>query len=475
MQLHSAAALVGLAAFALPASAQGSFTNLGPSFSFPTAVSADGSIIAGDNQFEFFVWNETDGGTLIGGSPGGNGGAGDASLAWDASALTGTRLNPSNGLQEMQRYDIESGTWTTTGNLGASSGSSAGSGWGTSGDGQVSVGLGWISAGNAHGTSWSATTGLVDLGSTVANRSSRANACDYDGNVIVGWQDGVTGFRQGAIWVDGTQFKISLGGNQMGELGVVSGDGVWAGGKGVFANGGQAYIWSQDSGVINLGHLDPTYDGSTTGLSADGKRAVGFDRPFGPALFGRGFYWTQATGMVDLNNLAANLGINTQGVTMSLPLDISADGRTIVGAGLGPGGATGWRLVLPEQDCGFQGYGYGLGLANELVLTGDGPLTPGTTVELSVANAFGDNAVLALSTGQSEFPLLGSLTALLDLGGLIGIFPMTPTGGRALFAAPLPTSPSLAGAILYGQSFAAEPTQPGLVAASNGMRVTFCP
>lgn len=465
-----AAAALALA----PASAlaQGDFTILGPNL-FAESVSADGSVIVGEETgIGYFLWTETGGLVSIGGSPG-EGAGGQPSIDWDAKVVSGTAPNSVAGTTEISRYDIGSGQWVNLGGIGGQSGTSVSSGWGLSGDGKVSVGLGWINAGGAHGVRWDAASGLQDLGSTVPDRSSRANAADFDGDVIVGWQDSSTGFRQGAIWVDGTQTLVTQGFQQMGELGCVSADGQWAGGVGVGSNGEQAYLYNPTQGVVNLGHINPTYDGGTTGVSADGKVAVGFDRPFGPALFGRGFYWTQATGMVDLNTLAASLGINTQGVTMSLPLGISADGRTIVGAGLG-GGAVGWRLRLPEPDCGYVGYGYGGSAANELVLTGAGTPAVNGQVRLVTTNAFGDNAFLALATAGGQLPF-GDLVLRLDAAGLIDIYPMLPGAQGATFQATVPNNPALAGVTLFAQSFAFEPGQPSLLAASNGLKVIFCP
>jgi hypothetical protein len=39
--------------------------------------------------------------------------------------------------------------------------------------------------------------------------------------------------------------------------------------------------------------------------------------------------------MINLNDFVASQGVNTEGVTLALPLGISADGRTIVGLGSG--------------------------------------------------------------------------------------------------------------------------------------------
>jgi hypothetical protein len=472
MNRSSAVAALVIAAASTPALAQGDFTILGPDL-FPGSVSGDGSVITGEvSGVGYFLWTEAGGLVPIGGSPG-QGAGGQPTIDWDATVVSGTAPNPVTGTTELSRYDIASGQWVNLGGIGGQSGSSVSSGWGLSGDGSVSVGLGWVNAGGAHAIRWTADGGTQDMGSSVPDRSSRANAADFDGDVIVGWQDSQFGFRQGAVWVNGNQFLITQGGQQMGELGCVSADGQWSGGVGVFSNGQQAYLFNPTQGVVNLGHLQPTFDGGTTGLSADGKVAIGFDRPFGPALFGRGFYWTKETGMVDLNSLASSLGIDTQGVTMSLPLGISPDGRTIVGAGLGSG-AVGWRLVLPEPACGYVGYGYGGAAANELVLTGEGSPAVNGNVELVATNAFGDTGFLALGFNDGELPL-GNLVLRLDALSLIDIYLMAPGPLGATFQATLPNNPALAGAAVFAQAFAVEPTQPGQLAASNGLKVTICP
>ena len=72
-----------------------------------------------------------------------------------------------------------------------------------SGDGKVVVGLGWDTRSVARAFRWEESTGMVNLGSTVADRSSRADAVSGDGKVVVGFQEHTSGFWQGARWVDG--------------------------------------------------------------------------------------------------------------------------------------------------------------------------------------------------------------------------------------------------------------------------------
>ena len=62
----------------------------------------------------------------------------------------------------------------------------------TSADGKVVVGLAWNGCNFARAFRWEESTGMVDLGSTVAGRSSRANGVSGDGRVVVGWQEHAT-------------------------------------------------------------------------------------------------------------------------------------------------------------------------------------------------------------------------------------------------------------------------------------------
>ncbi|MET3537130.1 T9SS type A sorting domain-containing protein [Chryseobacterium limigenitum] len=67
-------------------------------------------------------------------------------------------------------------------------------------------------------------------------------------------------------------------------------------------------------------------------------------------MTGEGFIWTQAGGRVNLNDYATSVGVNTQGVTMSLPLAISEDGKKIAGIGMNSASQTvAFYLQLPDE------------------------------------------------------------------------------------------------------------------------------
>lgn len=294
-----------------------------------TGFSADGSRGIGSvGTTSYWRWTPGGGQESIGGTAS----AGNARLSNDGTTAVGTAINPGNNLAEISRYDWASNGWTTLGSLGSSSGTSASTGWGISGDGSTLVGLGWISAGTAHAIYHRNGT-LTSLGSTVTGRSSRANGANLDGTTIVGWQDGSTGFRQGAVWVNGTQTLIfDTANNPMGEASDVSADGQWVTGSGVSSNNFEAWRWSQATGYQSLGA--PLVAGDRmagVAISDDGNTIVGFSRPFGPATQGRGFLWRNGIGLVNLTTYAQSLGINTLGENLSLPLAMSADGNTIGG------------------------------------------------------------------------------------------------------------------------------------------------
>lgn len=353
LRVMKAGTAVGLLGVCGAAQGQGlSFFNLGAGAS-PSGASADGSVVAGTNATQYFRWTPGGGTQLIGGS---STAGGRASISADGRFIGGTVANSSTGLFEMGRYDAVGGSWQALGGIGGVSGSSVSSGWGMSADGQNVVGLGWVNAGSAHAVQWRASTGVMsDLGSTVAGRSSRANAVNADGTVVAGWQDGATGFRQAAVWTNGVQQVLTApNGNPLSEAGAISTSGVWVtGGGNASATGGQPWRWSQGGGVEILTSIfNPTWSGSGTGIADDGT-IVGFMRPFGPALFGEGFIWTPSGGMVNLTTFAVGLGVPVPSdVVLSLPLGISSDGKTIFGQGRSASGGIGWVITIPSPWSG---------------------------------------------------------------------------------------------------------------------------
>ncbi|MFP3597487.1 T9SS type A sorting domain-containing protein [Chryseobacterium sp. SIMBA_029] len=286
-----------------------------------------------------FKWDAANGLVQIGNLTNGYPAAGRTLISGDGTKIASSVTNPNTNFNEIATYDTGTAAWTNHGGLVPTGwDGSVSSTWGMTADGNTIVGLGWLTAGSAHAVKWDAVNGVTDLGSIIAGRSSRANAVNTDGTVIVGWQDEDNGTRSGAKWVNGVESFITDGnGDNVGEAGGVSADGNTI----IGAAMPNPYVWSATAGLVYITHPNSSafFRGGATGISADGRRVVGFFRPFAaPPMSGEGFIWTSAAGRINLNDYAAGLGINTQGVTMSLPLAISGDGKKIAGVGTNASG-----------------------------------------------------------------------------------------------------------------------------------------
>lgn len=335
--------------------AGGTYYNLGSGFTVTGVSNCENLVAAGYNGAQYFVWTVGGGLQLVGGTAPGGGVGGSARVSDDGGRFSGTFLNPASTFHELSYYDVAGGTWVPLGGIGAPCSTEISSGWGISGDGLSVVGLGWLTCSPAHATQFIGGS-TIDLGSTVPGRSTRANGCDGDGSVVAGWQDSSTGFRQGAIWDNGVQtlMTFAVGGGAAGEAQDLSADGSVVVGSGVGANGNQAWRWTAATNCVSLGTVFTAgWRGASTAVSGDGNTVVGFYRPFpGPATFGEGFIWTTAGGMEKLTDYVIAQGVALPaGTILALPLDISADGKTICGVSRIGLAATGFVVTLPGS-CG---------------------------------------------------------------------------------------------------------------------------
>jgi hypothetical protein len=339
---------------ALAGSTGGSFHLLGASGLYPSDASADGRVVAGYNTSQFWYWTPEQGLTFIGGVSPSAGGAGSAGISDDGNRIGLTVLNPQSGKTEGAFHDRTTGQTSLVGNFGFSCDLAATSCWGVSGDGTTMVGLGWHNQCGARAYRFSTAGGLVDLGSSVPGRSTRANAANGNGTVIAGWQDSNSGFRQGAVWRNGVQKLVTMpNGQAVGEAGAVSGDGDWVVGLGAGAGGNLAWRWNEAQGLFTLppSPIATLPRGFPTGINDDGSRIVLFYRTqFPPATAGEGYLWIDGT-LHSLETLAAAEGVAIPtGVRMALPLGMSSDGYTIVGTARTPNGIEGFILDLPRPE-----------------------------------------------------------------------------------------------------------------------------
>lgn len=266
-------------------------------------------------------------------------------------------------------------------------------GSGVSGDGNVIVG-----GSGRHDVSeafrWTDTTGLTGLGQTPDGRQTRATAASQNGDVIVGH----TSLPYRAWYWTEDEGVINLS-DEISRAYDVSGDGEvivgtiehgvrfqglafrWTRDDGiqrldapesfeqptsialaVSADGSaitglvgefegdvnQPFLWDAENGMRLLGQLDDL-SGSANGrgVSNDGEVVVGLS--FNGGKF-NAFIWNDNLGMLDLKTVLQDeygLGEALSGWELSAALDISPNGRFIVGNGTNPQGHhEGWLVRL---------------------------------------------------------------------------------------------------------------------------------
>lgn len=323
----------------------------------PTAVDGNGFTVVGtilgggsDPQFsnQGFYWMPTTGVVPIGGTQG-------AGISRDGSVIVGRALDE-RGYENAAIW--QGGTeWRVLGSFTPDAGACDRLLSGTfdvDDRGDVLVGLGWDGCRIAHGFRWEDSTGMVDLGSSVEERSSRANAVSGNGHVIVGWQDAPDGFRQGAVWRDGAQEIIVGRFGMVGEAMDTNEDGSLIVGQNCRPIDLAAWTWTPDEGVIcRPVEVEGPPDGRPfitmmLATSEDGS-VIGGSRSFGLTAdailwldFGPVFVedYLRANGVED----AFENWINTGFIT-----GVSRDGRTVVGQGAGPINFQGYVIILPED------------------------------------------------------------------------------------------------------------------------------
>jgi probable HAF family extracellular repeat protein len=195
---------------------------------------------------------------------------------------------------------------------------------------------------------WTASTGLVCLGTISGYKFTHGLGISGDGNVVVGLtnKDWAPAWHESEAW-------IWTSGSGMRGLGVLSG---WqsSSGMGVSADGTtvigvlhndydyesfwryphHAFRWRADTGMQDLGTLGGNMSAVSHAVTGDGR--IVFGRSKNSAGEWRAFRWTPERGMEDLNTVYASL--IPSGWTLREVTDCSVDGRYLVGWAEGPGG-----------------------------------------------------------------------------------------------------------------------------------------
>lgn len=349
-------------ALGVVAAAPAQYNFYSSTFSGATGVSNNATAV-GTMGSTFGVWNPTVGGTPT--SIGGAGGNGQAGISANGAYVGATALS-GDAKNEIARYDVGAGTWTTLGGAGGYSGTTRSVGWGISGDGSTVFGYGY---GTPTGTATftgirpiSNKAGVTTDYSIIPNASSinRIMASSTDGSKVAGrtryYSSGTTQADGEFYWAGGGPNSMyATGTSYLGDPGAMSGDGRYVAGSGNANNQvligsvihRMPYIYDTSNGTweaiptvaaLNGNPIASTtnrIDGFLTGMSADGNTAVGFFRSMAPSVFidkTWGFIWHRGVGVESIDLWAANNGVTGASSTWLVPMGISADGQTIVGS-----------------------------------------------------------------------------------------------------------------------------------------------
>ena len=390
------------AALPLVASAQ-SLTDLPAGAGGFGGISSDGKWVVGRDNVSggAYIWSQVGGLIPLGED--------DAlAVSTDGSRVYGDTTN-GNGNGEAAIFN--GGAWTPLGTFagGSSCSGTLTSPYDMSDDGMAATGLAWESCGG-RAFYWDGST-MIKLPQLGPN-SARGNAVSGDGNWVGGWDEAPNGTRRAAIWdiVNGTEVlplvtpSDPTGG---GETWALSTDGRYAVGQ-----ASEPWIYDTLTGELEfLGTLpgaSPSDFGIARAVSDDGNTVVGLS---GNSFFGtpwRAWIWTRAGGIEELDNYLGNAGVPVV-FSMYGAVDMSADGRTILGAYANfigfPG--DGWVADLPDIDSLKGGTTGANGLSPTLGATGT--ITPGSPISLYLADgAPSAFSVLFVSVGTGAgVPLLG--------------------------------------------------------------------
>lgn len=309
-----------------------------------SSLSYDGTAAAGnvvsDASYETFRWTATDGATRLGlaSYPVIGRAAGTPNVSFDGKRVSASIV--SSDMQLTQGLWAIASGWTELMPPEAPGGALVddgyGSAWGLSGNGACVTGFFWSPSYRAQASLWSSATGVTALGQ-VAGRSARANAANYDGSVVGGWEENEAGSWMPRAWRGGTKYELHNDDGGVNQVEAVSASGNVLGGSSrdndVAYNVATLWYWNGVSyDTVQIGALADAYPEQTTaavlGVSADGSIAVGVHMAFWGST--SGFVWTASTGLIPATDYFASIGAPIP--EGSIVLDcaaISADGSTI--------------------------------------------------------------------------------------------------------------------------------------------------
>lgn len=351
--------LVGIASFACAAddNANYSFTPLGfaggvAKESRANAASYDGSVVVGrvimNNDFyHAFRWTRATGLTLLSDLPGGADSSQANGISRDGDVIVGINWDASGAQPALWSGPTSTATTLVTSPGGAPGGFASG----ISQDKSVVTGA--ISTGQFHAYRWTAEQGINFF--TPYGGFSTADGVSAAGDVIVGYYAGGS-VHQSYRWTAATG-AVTLpdlpGGLVHSQAHAVSANGAISVGfsSSTRAFNGEAVLWDA-TGVHPLTDTPGPFTSSANGISDDGSIIVGIESY--SSTFEEAFIWDSSNGMRSLRLVLMDHGVDLTGWKLYEATNISGDGRTIVGYGTNPSGATeAWVVTVPEPVLGL--------------------------------------------------------------------------------------------------------------------------
>ena len=323
------------------------------SVSFPSSVSAGGAVVVGNLNLGGFYWMPTTGAIFTGGLAA-------TSVSRDGKVIVGQAV----GAGSFQAAIWQRGTeWRLLGSFPNAQpcDASLSLATGTSRDGNIVVGYARNGCNFSHAFRWEESTGMVDLGSSVAGRGSLAHGVSANGQVVVGYQEQATGFTEGTKWVGTRQERVPGADGFVGNANAANADGSIivgricrpAASRPTDADFQSAWVWTRDGGteclaaprlraspgplIIVEGNATSD-DGSVIGgsqavaSSPDSDAIIWIDRK--PAYLKD---FLRVNGVPD----AFDTWINTGAIR-----GVSPDGRVLVGSGAAEDGFRGYIVIL---------------------------------------------------------------------------------------------------------------------------------
>ena len=258
----------------------------------PYGVSADGNVVVGlardaSLRYRAFVWTQAGGIVSLGTLNGGNSSMAKA-VSGDGSVVVGTAQDGTNANRNTAfRWTAASGIVS----LGMMNGGPFSQGLAVSADGSVVVGSAYDGASQTRNTAfrWTQAGGMTSLGMLNGGNTSQAQGVNSDGSVVVG----------------------------------VANDGA-------NRNASTAFRWTQTGGMVSLGMLNGGLRSEALAVNANGDVVVGQANADSSGT-SRAIRWTQATGMITVEQWLRNNGATIPTDVTVAARGISADGTTIVG------------------------------------------------------------------------------------------------------------------------------------------------